>query len=160
MADLTVTRRCLAEEQAWQELIGRAAAVRDFESWSARCAWYSTVPRGPLTRRQQLSWFRGQKAAAGLWLSSEPIIPLDRQLEIALLAEERIEAGLVPTIEETTRDRVRRLHSLRMNDREICEELGLSDRQVRRVRDELGLTQNHFDRSPVEENDEREENAA
>ena len=135
-ADLRLTRSILEAQQRWWDVVERASLAWDFPTFHELWTWVEQVPKLPPSRRAQMRWLEAQLVAAGCY-RGEPIIPRDRQFEIALAAADVAARALPDRVEH-----VKYFHQFGLNDREIGREVGISDRQVQRLRHRAGLPAN------------------
>lgn len=107
LVDVERTRRILLEQEAWNQTLGDAYQARIaagmFASWSEGHEWLAAQPKLPPTQLERLAFDLRERRVSGRKTvrrslavpkpprrpkRTEPVIPPDRQLEIAIAALE------------------------------------------------------------------------
>lgn len=128
--------RVLAEQEVWNTTVGMVFRWFSFPDRPASAEWFASLPREPLTGEALEGW------VALMWVrSGHPVIPEDRQLEIAVACLPDVDAPrVVDTREKSTREeQVRAGWAQAKSDRQIAEASGISAQQVFRIRRRLHL---------------------
>lgn len=132
-ADLKRTRAILAAQQRWWDVVERAALARDFGTFHEQWEWLQSVPKVPPSLRGQQIWLEAERVKAGCY-RGDPIVPEDRQLELAMAALGAVESQLPETAES-----VKALNEAGFDDHQISDRIGVSVRQVLRWRTRMDL---------------------
>lgn len=163
-----ISRRLMDDLQDWQECITLAARAHDFPDWDSASAWFATVPKFIETAKERRQWLKDQRTAAGCHDGS-PIIPVERQMEIAMRSLDQrrrstVDDYLAPTtptivpkpdggvrvnsgkstggrLSDTQLHMIRTLTAQNLTAAEIALRVGVSSRTVVRHRTSTTLTQ-------------------